>query len=164
MKNNVIETVMGAVVLVVACFFLYFAYSHSGYQGNGSGLLYKARFDRIDGLIVGSDVKMSGVKVGTIRSLYVDPKSYMAEIMFSVSKELQLPKDTSAEIVSNGLMGEKYLALVPGGEEESIPPGGEIVHTQSAISLEGMISQAIYGKKSDGDGKAKEETSHPEKG
>ncbi len=164
MKNNVIETVMGAVVLAVAGFFLYFAYSHSGYKGNGTGLLYKARFDRIDGLVVGSDVKMSGVKVGTVRSLFVDPKTYMAEVAFFVSKDLQLPKDTSAEIVSNGLMGEKYLALVPGGDEENIPAGGEIMHTQSSISLEGMISQAIYGKKSDKDSKSSDGTPHPEKG
>lgn len=146
MKNNLIETVMGGVVLLIAIFFLTFAYMSSGYK-NGEGVPYWAQFDRIDGLFVGSDVRMSGVKVGTIKKVDINPQTYLAVVHFTSAPDIALPKDSSAEILSDGLMGNKYLALIPGGEEENLPENAEIKHTQSAISLEGMIGQLIFSAK-----------------
>lgn len=158
MRNNLIETVMGGVVLLIAIFFLTFAYKSSGYK-NGEGTPYWAQFDRIDGLFVGSDVRMSGVKVGSVKKVEINPQTYLAVVHFTLESNIALPQDSSAEILSDGLMGNKYLALIPGGDDKNLPSGAEIKHTQSAISLEGMIGQLIFSAK---DAK-KAETSSPEK-
>ncbi|MFN7710615.1 MAG: outer membrane lipid asymmetry maintenance protein MlaD [Holosporales bacterium] len=146
MRHNLIETIMGGVVLLIAGFFLVFAYSSSGYkQRDGYG--YFAQFDRIDGLNQGADVKISGVKVGVVRSLAIDPTTFLAKIEFTVAPDIKLPADSSAEIISDGLMGGKYVALVPGGDEANLKPGDQIKHTQSSVSLEGMIGQLIFSNK-----------------
>lgn len=148
MRNNVIETVMGGVVLLVAGFFLVFAYTSSGYRDSNGQELY-ASFDRVDGLQVGSDVRLSGVKVGVIRAMHIDPKTFLAKVILSVEDTIKLPTDSSAEIVTDGLLGGKYLALVPGGEDQTLKSGEEISHTQSAVSLESMIGQLIFSNKSE---------------
>ncbi|AIL13239.1 hypothetical protein IM40_06610 [Candidatus Paracaedimonas acanthamoebae] len=146
MRNNLIETVMGGVVLLIAIFFLTFAYMSSGYK-NSEGIPYWAQFDRIDGLFVGSDVRISGVKVGTVKKVEINPQTYLAVVYFTSASDVALPKDSSAEILSDGLMGNKYLALIPGGADENLSSGAEIKHTQSAVSLEGMIGQLIFSAK-----------------
>lgn len=147
MKNNIIETIMGSVVLLVASFFLVFAYKTSGFE-KGDANLYNATFDRIDGLVIGSEVRMSGVKVGIVRDLSIEEKTYLAKVNFTVDKSIKLPQDTSAEISSNGLLGGKYLALVPGGADEDLRPGATITHTQSAVNLEALIGQVIFSNSS----------------
>lgn len=147
MKNNTIETLMGAVVLLVAGFFFVFAYQNSGSKVIDA-IEYAAAFDRVDGIVVGSDVRMSGVKIGTVSSLVIDPKTYLAKISFTVDKEIKLPKDSSAEVVSDGLLGGKYLALVPGGDETFLEAGNTIIHTQSSVNLEALIGQLIFSQKS----------------
>jgi len=154
MKTNILETVMGGVVLLVAGFFLVFAYTTTSVKTEG-GITYHARFDRVDGLKVGSDVRMSGVKIGTVQSIKIDPKDYIAEVTISAMPTIKLPKDTSAEIITDGLLGSKYLALVPGGDDENIAPGGMISYTQSSVSLESLIGKMMFDNKSAG---KKEET------
>ncbi|ARN84562.1 outer membrane lipid asymmetry maintenance protein MlaD [Candidatus Nucleicultrix amoebiphila] len=159
MRTNLIETIMGAVVLAVAVFFLVFAYTSSRVRPNG-GNIFHARFDRVDGLKIGSDVRMSGVKVGSVQKVRIDPKNFFALVELSVEPQISLPKDTSAEIVTDGFLGGKYMALVPGGDDENIKPGGDIIYTQSSVSLEAMIGQLIFNNKStkkegdSGEGKA----------
>lgn len=148
MRYNIIETIMGGVVLVIAAFFLTFAYQTSGYK-QADALTYHARFDRIDGLVVGAEVKIGGVKVGTIKSLAVNPETYQADVAFSVDQKIKLPKDSSGEIIGDGLMGGKFLALVPGGDDEFLKSGGHLSHTQSAVSLESLIGQLIFSNKKD---------------
>ncbi|MDZ4323376.1 MAG: outer membrane lipid asymmetry maintenance protein MlaD [Alphaproteobacteria bacterium] len=143
MKTNVLEVTMGAVILVVFAFCIIFAYSTSQWQPS-TGYEVIARFDRIDGIMRGSDVRLSGVKVGTIKDLHLDPKTYLAVVHLTLEPHVSLPTDSAAEIVSDGLLGGKYLALVPGGEDANIAPGGEIVHTQSAVSLESLIGKFIF--------------------
>ena len=143
MKTNVLEVTMGAVILVVFAFCIIFAYSTSQWQPS-KGYEVIARFDRIDGIMRGSDVRLSGVKVGTIKDLHLDPKTYLAVVHLTLEPYVSLPTDSAAEIVSDGLLGGKYLALVPGGEDANIAPGGEIVHTQSAVSLESLIGKFIF--------------------
>lgn len=156
MKNNALETMMGAVVLAVAAFFLAFAYRSSGYHDQG-GQILTARFDRVDGLQVGSDVRVSGVKVGLIKAIEVDPKTFLAQVTISLTDAIKLPKDSSAEIVTDGLLGGKYMAIVPGGDEKNLKSGDRITHTQSSVSLEAMIGQLIFSNKKD-DGKKEEST------
>ena len=98
-------------------FFLIFAYSNASLR-TVEGNTYVARFNRIDGVNPGGDVKMSGIKVGTIKGVTIDPKTYVAVVDFTVDRAIQLPTDSSAEIASEGLLGGKYLSLVPGAGDE----------------------------------------------
>ena len=123
MRGNVIETVMGAVVLVVAALFLFFAYKTSQLRAV-SGYQVTADFERIDGIRDGSDVRISGIKVGSVVSETLDPKTFLATVRMSIDPSIKLPDDTVAEIVSSGLLGDKYVSLVPGGSDKEIPAGG----------------------------------------
>jgi phospholipid/cholesterol/gamma-HCH transport system substrate-binding protein len=143
MRGNVIETVMGAVVLVIAAVFLFFAYSTSQLHAV-SGYQVSADFERVDGIKEGGDVRISGIKVGSIVSEALDPKTFLATIRMTIDPSIKLPDDTVAEIVSSGLLGDKYLSLVPGGSEKDIPPGGKIRYTQSSVSLEHLIGQMMF--------------------
>jgi phospholipid/cholesterol/gamma-HCH transport system substrate-binding protein len=145
MTRNLLETLLGAVVLIVAGGFLAFAYSSSQVKETG-GYQLIARFDKVDGLERGSDVRISGIKVGTVLDQSLDPETYRAEVRFSVRDNVRLPADTSAAVVSNGLLGGKYLALVPGGDIEMLDPGGEVTLTQSAVNLEDLIGHIIFSQ------------------
>jgi phospholipid/cholesterol/gamma-HCH transport system substrate-binding protein len=145
MTGNVIETVMGGVVLVVAALFLFFAYSTSQVRAV-QGYPVTAQFERIDGIRDGGDVRIAGVKVGSIVSASLDPKTFLADVRISIDPAYKLPDDTVAEIVSAGLLGDRYLALVPGGSEHTIPPGGRIKFTQAPVSLENLIGQMIFSQ------------------
>ena len=153
MRGNVIETVMGAVVLVIAALFLAFAYKTSQLRA-APGYEVSADFSAIDGIHDGSDVRISGIKVGSVVAATLNPKTFLATLRLNVEPGIKLPQDTVAEVVSAGLLGDKYISLVPGGATKDIPPGGKIKYTQASVSLESLIGQTIFsapGKKS-GDG------------
>jgi phospholipid/cholesterol/gamma-HCH transport system substrate-binding protein len=150
MKGNVIETVMGAVVLVVAALFLFFAYSTSQLRAV-PGYPLSAQFENIDGIRDGSDVRISGIKVGSVTNAQLDPKTFLATVQMNVQPSIKLPDDSVAEIVSSGLLGDKYMSLVPGGSDKDLPAGGRIKFTQSSVNLEHLIGQMMFsppGKKS----------------
>ena len=157
MKGNVIETVMGAVVLVVAALFLFFAYNTSQLR-SVTGYELSANFEHIDGIRDGSDVRISGIKIGSVLGTVLDPKTFLATVRMSIDPAYKIPDDTVAEILSAGLLGDKFMALVPGGSEQTIPPGGRIKFTQSPVSLENLIGQMIFsqpgGQKKPGEGEA----------
>jgi phospholipid/cholesterol/gamma-HCH transport system substrate-binding protein len=143
MRGNVIETVMGAVVIVVAGLFLVFAYKTSQLRAV-SGYELSAEFSRVDGIRQGSDVRISGIKIGSVAAEELDPKTFLAVVRMSIDPAVKLPDDTVAEIISAGLLGDKYMSLVPGGSDQVIPPGGKIKYTQSSVSLESLIGQTIF--------------------
>jgi phospholipid/cholesterol/gamma-HCH transport system substrate-binding protein len=146
MSGNVIETVMGAVVLVIAALFLFFAYSTSRVGAVTGGYPVTAQFQSVDGIRDGSEVRIGGVKIGSVDSESLDPKTFLATIKMDIRSEYKLPEDTVAEVTSSSLLGDKYVALVPGGSEKDIPPGGQIKYTQSAVSLENLIGQMIFSQ------------------
>jgi phospholipid/cholesterol/gamma-HCH transport system substrate-binding protein len=145
MSRNLLETLLGAVVLIVAVGFLAFAYSSSQIREDG-GYELTARFDKVDGLEPGSDVRISGIKVGTVLDQTLDPETYRAKVRFSLRADVRVPADTSAAVVSNGLLGGKYLALVPGGDVEMLEAGDEVTLTQSAVNLEDLIGHMIFSQ------------------
>lgn len=108
------------------------------------GYQLHAAFGHIDGLSVGSDVRLAGVTVGHVRDMQVDPHTFQANIIFSVSPEIQLPVDSGAVITSDSLLGGKYVALTPGGDTAMLRPDGTISETQGAISLEQLLSKFIF--------------------
>jgi phospholipid/cholesterol/gamma-HCH transport system substrate-binding protein len=143
MSRNMIETVLGAVVLVAAALFLFFAYTASQVRAV-AGYPVTAQFDSIEGIRVGSDVRVAGVKVGSVIGEQLNPKTFLVTVRMSVAPQYKLPEDTVAEIVSSSLLGDKYMSLVPGGSDTMIPPGGRIKYTQAPVSLENLIGQMIY--------------------
>lgn len=143
MRGNVIETVMGAVVLVVAALFLFFAYSTSQLR-SVPGYELSANFEHIDGIRDGSDVRISGIKVGSVVNTAIDPKTFLAVVRMTVQPSIKLPDDSVAEIVSSGLLGDKYMSLVPGGSDKDLPAGGRIKFTQSSVSIEHLIGQMMF--------------------
>jgi phospholipid/cholesterol/gamma-HCH transport system substrate-binding protein len=143
MNRNVLETVMGALVLAVALIFLVFAYSAAGIR-TVSGYEVSAKFDHIDGIKAGTDVRISGIKVGTVTGTSLDPKTYEANVRMTIDKAYELPVDTIAVITSAGLLGDNTMSLTIGADETMIQPGGVIKETQSPISLASMLGQVIY--------------------
>ena len=144
MGGSLLETLLGAVVVVVAAAFLIFAFGVSD-VGAVKGYELIAKFDRVDGLSVGSDVKVGGIKVGTVVAQVLDPATYLAVVHMSIDEGVKLPVDSSSEVVSEGLLGARYLAIVPGPSEEMLEPGGLIRFTQSSISIEQLLGRFAFG-------------------
>lgn len=154
MGRNLVETLIGAVVLAVAVAFLAFAYTRGGLK-TVEGYPLVGKFDRIDGLTEGSDVRMSGIKVGTVTRQEIDPQTYLAVVTISLRPDLKLPRDSSAQVASDGLLGDKYLSLQAGAAEEMLKPGEEIQHTQGSIDIVSLVGRLIFsqsGKKEPADG------------
>ena len=146
MKRNVVETVLGAVVLAVALVFLVFSYSTAN-VGSVDGYSITANFSAIGGLAVGDDVEISGVKVGTVSAVELDPMTYLAKVTMSVDPSIRLPEDTAALISSKSLLGGRYLQLEPGAAEEMIADGGRVQYTQAPQNLEQLLGQFIFSMK-----------------
>ncbi len=147
-KGRTFETVVGFLVLFVAVAFFNYVYTKTGWQGLDTYTL-TARFDKADGLSEGGDVKVSGIKVGKIISMKVDASSFFAVVKFYVSKDIKLPKDSSANVASDGLFGGKYLSLTPGGEDEFLQEGDEIENTTGPINLESLIGKFMFSQDKD---------------
>ena len=143
MSGNVVETLIGAVVLVVAGFFLYFSYEKAD-VGAVQGYSLTAKFDKVDGVKVGSDVMLAGIKVGTVTDESLDTKEYLAVLQLSLATNVKLPDDSAIKIASDGPLGGKYLSIDPGGSEDYLEAGDEIRFTQGAVDLTELIGKAIY--------------------
>jgi phospholipid/cholesterol/gamma-HCH transport system substrate-binding protein len=141
--RNIGEIAAGAAVLLVAAGFLGYAVAGSG-RASVPGYPLTASFDHIDGLVTGADVRLAGVKVGAVTEERIDPRTYEAVVTLQVQNGLQLPKDTSAEVTSDGLLGGKYLSLAPGGDAAMLQPGQAITITQGSVSLEQLLGKFIF--------------------
>ena len=143
MNKRPVETVMGIVVIVIAALFLFFAYRVSDSQVV-KGYTVSAKFLKVGGLTIGSDVRINGIKVGTVISQKLDPEDYVAEIKLSLSSDLKLPKDSVAIISNDGLMGNKFIKIEPGKDSEILKDGDEITRTKDFKTLEDMVGEIIF--------------------
>lgn len=142
-QSNYFEIIVGTFVLFCAVFFLYNSVKSAKIKST-QGYNIIAKFDNIDGIANGSDVKVSGVKIGTIEDQFLDEKDFRAVLKISLGNEIKLPTDSSAKIASEGLLGSKYLAVTPGSEEEMLKAGDEIQFTQSSVNLEDLLGKFIF--------------------
>ncbi len=143
MGRNAIETVLGAVVLAVAGMFVFFAYNTAQVEAV-NGYNVSAAFYKVGGLSTGSDVRVSGIKVGTVISRQLDLETYNAVVTMSISSDVKLPVDTVAAIGSEGILGGMYVRLQPGQEKSYIESGGAITKTKDYRSLEDQVGEIIF--------------------
>ena len=143
MNRNVIETVMGGVVLLVAAGFVFLAFQ-SGTVNRDSGYRLRAEFDNASGLAPGAEVRMSGVKIGLVTSQELDPVTFFAVVTMNIDESIELPRDTSARILADGLLGSTFVSLEPGGDEESLKPGEQITFTQGSINVVDLLGRFIF--------------------
>lgn len=149
MKRSAVETILGAVVILVAGYFLVFSYKTAN-VGAVNGYEITADFAGVGGLAAGDDVVISGVKVGSVMGVDLVPDTYLARVHISVGSDIHLPIDTAALISSESLLGGRYLALEPGADEEFIKHGGRIQFTQAPQNLEQLLGQFIFSMQDDG--------------
>jgi phospholipid/cholesterol/gamma-HCH transport system substrate-binding protein len=143
MRNNAMEAIIGAVVLVVAGFFLVFAYTRSDVR-QVSGFDVTPDFNPVSAITVGSDVRMSGIKIGSVINQHLDPASYQAVLGMSIDNRVKIPEDSSAKITSDGLLGSSYVMIEPGGSPDLLENGGQIQYTQGAVDLMSLLGQAVF--------------------
>jgi phospholipid/cholesterol/gamma-HCH transport system substrate-binding protein len=155
-KEQAAETILGAIVAFVAIGFLAFAVTRAGAGEATGGYPLVARFNRVDGVNVGADVRLSGVKVGTVTAVGIDPTTYLAKLTLSVDRAVKLPDDSSVRVASDGLLGGAYVALEPGGSAEMLASGGEIANTTGTVDLLSLLAAAASGA-----GKSQEQEAQP---
>lgn len=160
MRRNIIETVMGAAVILVAIGFVVMAFSATGLS-TGEGYRVNATFDNAGGLTPGTPVRMAGVKIGTVVDQDLDTETYFAQVQMRIKSDVKLPADTSARVVPDGLLGSNFVLLEPGGAPEMIDAGGSITSTQGAVNIVDMVTRMVFsgggggddgGGEQDGDG------------
>ena len=149
MKKKPVETIMGLVVLIVALLFLAFAYRVSDLQVV-KGYQLKTEFMKVGGLSVGSDVRINGIKVGTVTSQKLNGDDYMADVTFSISSNIKLPKDSTVSIVSDGLVGDKFVKIEPGKSKEYLQSGDSFKNTKDFKTIEDMVGEIIFMVTDDG--------------
>lgn len=146
MKNSTVETLIGAGVIAIAVAFFIFAYTATGGKGATSGYRLTAEFDNAEGINVGTDVRMAGIKVGTVVAQSLNHDNFQAVITMTIDPALKLAEDTTAKVTAEGLLGAKFIALEAGGAEEKLADGGMISYTQGAVDIWSLISQAMFEK------------------
>ncbi|WP_417807886.1 outer membrane lipid asymmetry maintenance protein MlaD [Thioclava sp.] len=145
MSENRTEIVTGAVVLVVALGFLVWAGRGIGLGPEGGSYPLHASFRSIGGVIAGTDVRLAGVKVGTVTDVSLNPKTFFADTTITVKDSVKLPEDTVIAVTQDGLMGSNYIELIPGGAMDDLKPGDEILDTQSAVSVLNLMLKFAGG-------------------
>lgn len=143
MGRNVIETIMGAVVLLVAAGFMVFAMKSSKIRPV-DGYTVIAKFSSASGLSTGSDVRIGGIKVGVVSDMKLDPESYRANVELQIGAATKIPADSTAAIIGDGLLGTKYVSIDPGADDAMLAAGGVITNTQSSVNLETLIGKFMF--------------------
>lgn len=137
------ETGLGAIVLAAAIGFLSYALSHTGGVGGGGGYMLKARFGDVGALAPGAAVSVAGVKVGTVSSVKLDPKTFLADAVMTIKSDIQLPSDSTVKITQDSLLGGQHLSIEPGGAMDNLKPGATFQNTQGAVDLFGLIGSVL---------------------
>lgn len=143
MNKKPVETIMGVVVLAVAALFMVFAYQVSDLQAV-KGYELNARFMKVGGLNTGADVRINGIKVGSVVSQNINPLDYMVDVKLSLMPSISLPVDSAITIAGDGLMGDKFIKIEPGRSTQKIEPGATVQYTKDAKSLEDMVGEIIF--------------------
>ncbi len=145
-STNIGEVLLGAAVVATALGFFIYAANVSGIGASASGYRVLADFENAEGISIGTDVRLAGIKVGTVTSMGLNKESFQASIAMDIENDVKISDDTSAKISSEGLLGGRFIALEPGGSETILAEGGIIQNTQGAVDIWSLISQAMFDK------------------
>jgi phospholipid/cholesterol/gamma-HCH transport system substrate-binding protein len=146
MHNETVETLIGAAVIIIAVVFVIFTYRTTG-SGRMDGYELTAKMVRVDGLAAGTDVKVGGVKVGTIKALTLGP-DYLVTVHLDIHSDVKVPDDSSLVVTSSGLLSGSYLSIQPGGSDKMLAAGGTIKNTQGAIDMMGLLNKFVNSSSS----------------
>ena len=144
MPNSTFETLVGAVVVAASAAVFYLVYASAGHAGL-YGYDVHAEFSSVDGVSPGTDVRLNGIKIGTVASMDLDPRNYEAVLHLTIRDDVKLPDDSSVKVTQAGILGGYYLAVNPGGSDRMLASGGQITNTQGSIDLMGLLGRFIYG-------------------
>jgi phospholipid/cholesterol/gamma-HCH transport system substrate-binding protein len=147
-REQTLETIVGVAVVVAAAGFLFFAFTSAREASASSGYAVIAKFERVDGVSVGSDVRVSGVKVGAVSNIALDPSTYQAKVRLTVEPSVKIPTDSVAKISSDGLLGGAYVSIEPGSETDMIKNNGEFDYTRGSVDLMTLLMQFATSQKS----------------
>ncbi len=145
MAENLSEVIAGGAVLAAAIGFLAYAGQSTGFTAESSSYPLTASFRSVDGVTVGTHVRLAGVKVGTVTALSLNPQTYFADATISVRKDVLLPDDSTILVSSEGLLGGSFIELQPGGSLDNLSPGDEIEDTQGAVSVISLLMKFVGG-------------------
>lgn len=143
MSENTSEVLAGGAVLAAAVGFLIYAAQGAGFAASGNTYDLTASFQSAEGITAGTDVRLAGVKVGTISKIALNPQTFYADAVLTLQDNVQLPDDSAALVSSEGLLGGNYVELRPGGSTENLPAGAEIEDTQGSVSLIGLLMKFV---------------------
>lgn len=146
MSNSVAETLIGVVVVATALGFVVYAGQTSGLQAAWTSYPLTASFRSVEGVAVGTDVRLAGIKVGSVTALELDPESYQARATFTVAEGLAIPEDSDVKIASEGLLGGSFLEITPGASDFTLAAGDEMLNTQGSISLLNLLMRFGTGQ------------------
>jgi len=151
MSKRGIETLVGLFVLlgILALVFIALKAANLASFGQRDGYMLQARFDNIGSLKVRAPVRSAGVVVGRVKSIKLDPKTFQGLVTMEIDQGLQFPRDSSAKILTSGLLGDQYIGLEAGGDDKNFAPGDTVTQTQSAVVLENLIGQFLFNKAAD---------------
>ena len=142
MKENVLEILVGSVVLILSFVFVIFTLSNTGFQQKGKSI--NAEFGNVAGLKVGDDVLIAGIKVGEVSSNTLDSKSYLAVVKLNLQNNIFIPEDSVAKISSASLLGGQYVEIIPGASDEMLKDDETIYDTRDPVSLTDLLGQAVF--------------------
>ena len=140
--NNLAETVIGAAVVAIAVLFIAFVYTRTG-SGGLSGYEIQARLNKVDGMAVGTDVRLAGVKIGSVSDLTLDPRTYLVTVHMTIRNDVKIPDDSSLQVTAAGLLGSPYISITPGGDDKVLAPGGTIENAQGSVNVMDLINRFI---------------------
>lgn len=146
MKSNALETLVGAAVIALAVAFFAFAWKTAGHGGTGDGYRVTADFDNASGVSIGSDVRIAGIKVGSVVGQSLNQENFQARLDMLINRDVKIADDSSAKISSEGLLGSNFVSLEPGGSDTKLADGSVISYTQGAVDVWSLISQAMFSK------------------
>lgn len=147
MKHNFFETIIGFLILLITVSFVFFAKDKANIKNKGDVYSIIARFDKIDGINPGSDIRVAGVKIGSVLSYDLDLETYEAVAILNINQQIKLPSDSIASVVSSGLLGKKYISIEPGAEDLYLNDKDEILYTQSSLNIESLIGKFMFKDK-----------------
>lgn len=145
MSHNTTEVLVGGVVLAAAIVFAVYAGQTTGFGRGGGGYELSASFRSLEGVTVGTDVRLAGVKIGTVTDVELNPETYRADTRISVRNGIEIPDDSAAVVSSEGLLGGNFVEIMPGGSFDYFTPGAEILDTQGAVSLISLLLKFVGG-------------------